>query len=121
MNAAHAVLQGEVEARRLAGVSCATLRHGELIDSFCTGHADLEAGALLRPDHIHRAFSNTKLFTTVLVLMLADAGHWSLDDPLKAWIPAFGGVRVLRSGAPAAGTGTAEGIIPAETTLWLAP
>ncbi len=97
--AAHAVLQGEVEARRLAGVSCATLRHGTLIDSFCTGHADLEAGTLLRPDHIHRAFSNTKLFTTVLVLMLADAGHWKLDDPLKTWIPAFGGVRVLRPGA----------------------
>ncbi|MES2714907.1 MAG: serine hydrolase domain-containing protein [Pseudomonadota bacterium] len=96
---AHAVLQGEVEARRLAGVSCATLRHGELIDSFCTGHADLEAGTLLRPDHIHRAFSNTKLFTTVLVLMLADEGQWQLDDPLKAWIPAFGRVRVLRPGA----------------------
>ncbi len=96
---AHAVLQGEVEARRLAGVSCATMRHGELIDSFCTGHADLEAGTLLRPDHIHRAFSNTKLFTTVLVLMLADEGQWQLDDPLKAWIPAFGRVRVLRPGA----------------------
>ena len=31
--AAHAVLQAEVDAGRLAGVSCATLRHGELIDS----------------------------------------------------------------------------------------
>ncbi len=102
-SAAHAVLQGEVAAQRLAGVSCATLRHGALIDSFCTGFAVLgkgdEAGTPLRPDHIHRAFSNTKLFTTVLVLMLADAGHWSLDDPLKAWIPAFASVRVLRPGA----------------------
>lgn len=98
-SAAHALLQAEVDARRLAGVSCATLRHGELIDSFCTGLADIEAGTPLRPDHIHRAFSNTKLFTTVLVLLLADAGHWSLDDPLKAWIPAFGRVRVLRPGA----------------------
>ena len=98
-SAAHAVLQGEVEAHRLAGVSCATLRHGELVDSFCTGLVDIEAGTALRPDHIHRAFSNTKLFTTVLVLMLADAGQWQLDDPLKAWIPAFGKLRVLRPGA----------------------
>ena len=62
-SAAHAVLQAEVAADRLAGVSAATMRHGELIDSFCTGLADRDAGQALRPDHIHRAFSNTKLFT----------------------------------------------------------
>ena len=92
--AAHAVLQPEVDARRLAGVSAATMRHGTLIDSFCTGLADLERGEPLRPDHIHRAFSNTKLFTTVLVLLLADQGHFALDDPIKAWIPGLGGLRV---------------------------
>lgn len=97
--AAHAVLQAEVDANRLAGVSAATLRHGELIDAFCTGQADRERGEALRPDHIHRAFSNTKLFTTVLVLLLADEGHFGLDDPLKAWLPGFGAVRVLRPGA----------------------
>ena len=96
---AHAVLQGEVEARRLAGVSCATMRHGALIDSFCTGFADREAGVPMAPDTIHRAFSNTKLFTTVLVLMLAEQGHWQLDDRLQRWMPAFGRVRVLRPGA----------------------
>lgn len=98
-SAAHAVLQAEVDARRLAGVSAATMRDGELIDSFCTGLADLEHGQALRPDHIHRAFSNTKLFTTVLVLLLADQGHFDLDDPIKAWIPGLGRLRVLRPGA----------------------
>lgn len=97
--AAHGVLQAEVDAGRLAGVSCATLRHGELIDNFCTGLADREAGVAMHPDTIHRAFSNTKLFTTVLVLMLAERGHWQLDDPLKRWLPAFGTMQVLRSGA----------------------
>lgn len=97
--AAHAVLQAEVDAGRLAGVSCATLRHGELIDSFSTGLADREAGLPIRPDTIHRAFSNTKLFTTVLVLMLAERGHWQLDDAVKRWIPGFGALRVLRPGA----------------------
>lgn len=100
-SAAHAVLQAEVAADRLAGVSAATMRHGQLIDQFCTGLADREAGEALRPDHIHRAFSNTKLFTTVLVLLLADEGRLSLDDPLKAYLPAFGAVRVLRPGAKA--------------------
>jgi CubicO group peptidase (beta-lactamase class C family) len=96
---AHAVLQAEVDAGRLVGVSCATLRHGEPIDSFCTGLADREAGVPMRPDTIHRAFSNTKLFTTVLVLRLMEQGHWQLDDPVKRWIPGFGSVQVLRPGA----------------------
>ena len=98
-SAAHAVLQREVAAQRLAGVSAATMRHGRLIDSVCIGQADIERGEPLRPDHIHRAFSNTKLFTTVLVLLLADEGHFGLDDPIKAWIPALGQLRVLRPGA----------------------
>lgn len=100
-SAAHAVLQAEVDVQRLAGVSAATMRHGELIDSLCTGFADIERGEALRPDHIHRAFSNTKLFTTVLVLLLAEQGHFGLDDPIKAWIPAFGKLRVLRPDARA--------------------
>ena len=99
--AAHAVLRAEVDADRLAGVSAATMRHGEVIDTFCTGLADRESGEALRPDHIHRAFSNTKLVTTVLVLLLADEGKWALDDPVKRWLPAFGQVRVLRPGATA--------------------
>ena len=98
-SAAHAVLQREVDQQRLPGVSAATLRDGELIDLFCTGQADVEAGTALRPDHIHRAFSNTKLFASVLALMLADEGHYGLDDPIKAWIPALGQLQVLRPGA----------------------
>ena len=98
-SAAHAVLQAEVDQQRLAGVSAALMRDGELIDSFCTGLADVERGEPLRPDHIHRAFSNTKLVTSVLVLMLADEGKFAIDDPIKQWIPALGRLRVLRPGA----------------------
>ena len=101
LSAAHAVLQREVDAGRLAGVSAATLQHGELVGLFCSGLADLEAGTPLRPDHIHRAFSNTKLFASVLALLLADEGHYGLDDPIKAWIPALGKLQVLRPGATA--------------------
>ena len=65
-SAAHAVLQHEVDQQRLAGASAALMRHGELIDEFCTGLADREAGTPLRLDTLHRAFSNTKLITSVL-------------------------------------------------------
>ena len=100
--AAHAVLQQEIDQQRLAGASAAVLRHGELIDHVCLGQADLQAGTPLRPDHIHRAFSNTKLITSVLVLMLADAGLLGpagLDAPVRQWLPALGRLRALRPGA----------------------
>ncbi len=99
--AAHAVLQGEIDQRRLAGVSAAVLRHGQCVDEVCLGLADIEAGTPLRPDHIHRAFSNTKLIAAVLVLMLVDEGLLGLDDPVRQWLPALGGLRVLRPGASA--------------------
>ena len=102
--AAHAVLQREVDQHRLAGVSAAVMRQGELIDEVCIGQADLEAGTPLRLDHIHRAFSNTKLIASVLVLMLADdglLGPAGLDQPVREWLPALGRLRVLRPGATA--------------------
>lgn len=98
-SSAHAVLQAAVDAQLLPGASALVWRDGEVIADFCTGHADIERDELLRPDHIHRAFSNTKLLTSVLVLHLVDQGCFALDDPIKTWIPAMGRLRVLRPGA----------------------
>ena len=102
-SAARAVLQRHVDGGLLAGASVALLQHGEPIESFCTGLADIERGEPLRLDHIHRAFSNTKLMTSVLVLMLVDEGRFALDDPEKAWLPALGTLRVLGAGAGSLG------------------
>ena len=98
-SSAHAVLQSAVNSQLLPGVSAMVWRDGEVIADFCTGHADIERGELLRPDHIHRAFSNTKLLTAILVLRLVDQACFALDDPIKTWIPALGTLRVLRPGA----------------------
>ncbi len=97
--AAHSVLQNAVDGRLLAGVSAAVMFKGEVVDAFCTGMADMESGEALRVDHIHRAYSNTKIMTSMLVLKLADDGHFSIDDPIKKWMPAFGRVRVLKPNA----------------------
>jgi CubicO group peptidase (beta-lactamase class C family) len=98
-SAAHAVLRGHHEQRRLAGVSALVFEGGEVVDELCIGQADIEQARAMRPDHIHRAFSNTKLVTAVMTLMLVDEGRIALDDPIKQWIPAFGATRVLRPGA----------------------
>ena len=98
-SAAHDVLQHHVDSPLLAGVSTAIIKNGQLIDNFCIGFANIENGEALRPDHIHRAYSCTKLMTSVLVMLLVDQGHFQLDDAIKKWIPAFGQLRVLRAGA----------------------
>ena len=100
-SAARAVLQRHVDGGLLAGASAVVLLNGEPVENFCTGLADIERGEPLRPEHIHRAFSNTKLMTSVLALMLADEGRFALDDPVKAWLPALGNLRVMRAGATA--------------------
>ena len=95
-SAAHAVLRGHHEQHRLSGVSTLVFeRGGEVVDELCIGQAEIEQARALRPDHIHRAFSNTKLITAVMTLMLVDEGRMALDDPIKQWIPAFGATRVL--------------------------
>jgi CubicO group peptidase (beta-lactamase class C family) len=98
-SAAHAVLRRHHDERRLSGASALIFRGGEVVDEFCIGEADIEQRQPMRPDHIHRAHSNTKLITAVMTLMLADEGRLALDDPIKQWIPGFGATRVLRPGA----------------------
>jgi CubicO group peptidase (beta-lactamase class C family) len=98
-SAAHAVLHHHHSAGRLAGVSTLVYDGNAVVDRFCVGHADIEAGTPLRPDHIHRAFSNTKLVTAVMTLMLVDAGQLALDAPVREWLPGFATTRVLRPGA----------------------
>jgi CubicO group peptidase (beta-lactamase class C family) len=97
----HQILERQVTQSRLAGVSAMVLKDGKKVDEFCYGYADLERHETLRPDHLHRAFSNSKLVTAVLTLMLHDEGHFALDDPIKKWIPEFGKTRVLRTNAQA--------------------
>ncbi|HXE50886.1 MAG TPA: serine hydrolase domain-containing protein [Ramlibacter sp.] len=107
----HVAMQRQVDLGFLPGVATAVLVDGEVVDSFCTGWADKEAGIALRPDHIYRMFSNTKLVTACATLMLWEEGHFDLDDPIERFIPQLGQRRVLRDGAtrmddtePAAGS-----------------
>ena len=99
LSAAHAVLRRHHQEHRLSGVSTLICRGADVVDAFCIGEADIEQGRPMRPDDIHRAHSNTKLVTAVMVLMLVDEGRIALDDPIKQWIPGFAKTRVLRPGA----------------------
>ena len=92
-------LQSWVTSGLLPGVCAGVLRHGELVHQSCVGYADIARAEPLRPDHIHRAFSSTKLMTACAALLLWEQGAFGLDDPIEAHIPALGQRQVLRPGA----------------------
>ena len=49
--------------------------------------ADLEHDVALRPDSIFEAGSVTKQFTAAAVLLLAQQGKLSIDDPVRKYFP----------------------------------
>lgn len=99
--AVHAAMQRYVDADILPGVSGAVLAGREVVDLHCCGFADREQRVPLREDTLFRAFSNTKLVTSIAVLLLLDEGRFALDDAVDGFIPQLAKRRVLRPGATA--------------------
>jgi CubicO group peptidase (beta-lactamase class C family) len=98
-SAAHTVLRNHIDKELLAGATCAVLRGRDVLDVHTVGHADREAGTPMRTDHIFRAFSNTKLLTSVAALQLWEAGRLDLDAPASEWVPQLAHLKVLKPGA----------------------
>ncbi|MFN0182409.1 MAG: serine hydrolase domain-containing protein [Aquabacterium sp.] len=95
----HAAMRRPVQGNLLAGVSSAVLVGQDLVDLHCEGLADRESGEPLRTDHLFRVFSNTKLLTSMAVLMLHEQGAVDLDEPVHRHLPQLAQRRVLRPGA----------------------
>lgn len=96
---ANGSLQHYVDADILPGACASVLYGGEVVDEFTCGWADKERGIMLRPDHIFRSFSNTKLVTTIAILLLWQDGQLKLDDPVGDYLPQLVRLPVLRAGA----------------------
>ncbi|SEE04179.1 CubicO group peptidase, beta-lactamase class C family [Streptomyces sp. 2231.1] len=99
-----------VDEGRLPGHLLAVARGGRVAHLTTYGLRDVAAGLPVEPDTLWRIYSMTKPVTAVAVLMLAEEGGLSLDDPLERHLPAFAEPRVYEgsSGArvrtrPAAG------------------
>jgi CubicO group peptidase (beta-lactamase class C family) len=99
MASGHVNRSGYIDGSILSGVSSAILVGRDLVDVSCVGWADKEAQTPLRPDHIFRVFSNTKLVTSCAALLLFEEGKFKLDDAIEKYIPQLGNRNVLRSGA----------------------
>src|SRR5262249_33182918 len=89
--AAYAVdrwLRGEQEFVRIPGVTAAVVLDQDVIWQGGFGYADRERKVPATPNTIFSICSISKLFTSIAVMQLRDAGKLRLDDPIAkhlAW------------------------------------
>lgn len=95
----NSAMQRYVDQKILAGVSSALLVGRDLVHQHCCGWADIEQAIPLRSDHLFRVFSNSKLITSVAVLLLMEDGRLELDQPVENYLPQLANRRVLKPGA----------------------
>jgi CubicO group peptidase (beta-lactamase class C family) len=87
-------MEGEIAARRKAGVVVLIARHGRIAWEKAYGVTDLSSRKPLRTDAMFRLLSMTKPITSVALLTLYEQGRFQLTDPLERAIPAFKDVKV---------------------------
>jgi D-alanyl-D-alanine carboxypeptidase len=76
-------------AADLPGAAVIVVRDGRTLYRGARGMADLEMSVPLQPDMVFRLGSITKQFTAVSVLMLAEEGKLSLQDPIEKHLPGY--------------------------------
>ncbi len=92
---------------RIPGVSAAVVYDQEVLWSGGYGYADLERLVPAAPDTIYSICSISKLFTSIAVLQLRDAGKLRLDDPVEKHLPWF----TIKKTAPEGPEITIEGLL----------
>ena len=88
-----------VDDGRLPGWLILVSRAGKIVHLGMYGQRDLESGAPVELDTLFRIYSMTKPITAVAAMMLYEEGAFELKDPVSRFIPAFGDMRVYRSGS----------------------
>lgn len=72
-------------------------KKGKIVHYKAFGYSNLETKTALKKDAIFRIASQSKLITTVGLLMLLEEGKFFLDEPISKYIPAFKNPKVLVS------------------------
>jgi CubicO group peptidase (beta-lactamase class C family) len=69
------------------GASVAVIKDGAIVFERTYGMANVETGERVTPETNYRLASVTKQFTATAVLILADRGQLSVDDPVARYLP----------------------------------
>jgi CubicO group peptidase (beta-lactamase class C family) len=85
--AVHRFLGEELRRQHIPGLSVAIVRDGQLVFARGYGYANLEHRVPATDSTVYQSGSLGKQFTAALVLQLADSGRFSLEDPIRRWLP----------------------------------
>jgi CubicO group peptidase (beta-lactamase class C family) len=91
------LLQGYVDRGVVPCVATFVARKGKIVHHKAFGFSNLERKIPARADDIYRIMSQTKLITTVGLMMLMEEGKFYLDQPIHDFLPQFKNPRVLVS------------------------
>jgi CubicO group peptidase (beta-lactamase class C family) len=98
----HQRMQFYVDQDILPCCATAVFKGTELVDCQTFGYMDTESQRPLELDAIFRMYSNTKIVTSVALMMLQEEGLFDLDDPLAKFLPEFADLTVLKPDASSA-------------------
>jgi CubicO group peptidase (beta-lactamase class C family) len=92
----HALIQGEIDEKHLAGAVTILARHGRVVEYRTYGQKDIASGAAMIRDTIFRDYSMTKPVTGVAMMILYEQGKWLPADPISKYIPEFAHLKVQK-------------------------
>jgi CubicO group peptidase (beta-lactamase class C family) len=91
----HALIQGDIDRKELAGAVTILARHGKVVDYRTYGLKDMAAESPMTKDTIFRDYSMTKPVTGVAMMILYEQGKWLPMDPIARYIPQFEHLKVF--------------------------
>jgi CubicO group peptidase (beta-lactamase class C family) len=112
-----AKIQQHIDRGELAGVVTLIVRPGERPRLKAYGEMDLERHRPMRTDALFRIASMNKALTSAAALRLLEEGRFSLDDPVKKYIPELGNLRVLDPDRSVSAQGAALKTLPLEREI----
>jgi CubicO group peptidase (beta-lactamase class C family) len=90
-------IQEYVDNEWINGAEVMVYHKNDMIYHKAIGYRDLEEKTPLEKNSIYRMASQTKLLTTLGIMMLLEQGEFLLDDPISNFLPEFKNPMVLDS------------------------
>jgi CubicO group peptidase (beta-lactamase class C family) len=88
------LVRNEVASRKIPGAVLLIQQHGSQVYLESFGVRSVATRMPMTPDTIFRIYSMSKAVTSVAIMMLAEEGKLSIDDPVSKFIPAFADAKV---------------------------
>ncbi|MXO66328.1 serine hydrolase domain-containing protein [Altericroceibacterium endophyticum] len=87
-----------VKQKQIPGAIVRIVQNGESLADIRVGFQDVEDRTSISENTIFRLYSMSKPITSVAIMMLAEDGKLSLDDPASRFLPEFEDMRVYSGG-----------------------